>query len=180
MERDVELREALRRLRAELGLTQEQMSRRIGITTRSAARWESGSVDSLPPGQLINLRHLAIQTENEELAEYFHELLMETYATGGEAAETEAAVYELMPNNLPEWQAVSELLHRMREDDPAIRPVVSQIAELRKQRQEEERKEEERRRASMPKPRPLRERLMNPPPIASNPPKKTPKPRRKK
>lgn len=182
MEQNLELREALQHLREELGLTQEQMARRVAVTTRTIARWESGLVETLPIGQLVRLRHLAIQAENEDLADYFNELVTDSYARGGGDAETEAAVYELMPGNLAEWQVVGELLRRMREDDPAIKPVVSLISELLKQRVEAESIEEERIRARMPKRVPLRERLMNLPPIqASNQPKmKTLKPKRKK
>jgi transcriptional regulator with XRE-family HTH domain len=147
---------ALQVLRAELRLTQEQLARRVGVTTRTIARWESGLVGSLPAGQILALRNLAIETENEDLADSFNELLH------GDPDETdlETAVHGLFPGNLAELQAVSELLLRMRRNDPAISPILSQISELRLRRQEAERQEEERRRALLPERPPLRERLL--------------------
>lgn len=42
-EPDISLSEAIRRAREDLGITQDELARRLGVSTRTVARWESGA-----------------------------------------------------------------------------------------------------------------------------------------
>jgi transcriptional regulator with XRE-family HTH domain len=130
------LRDALRQLREALDFTQEQMARRMGTTVRTIARWESGPVNSLPLEMLILLRHVAIQANQEALAEYFNDSLYETYAR--DDAELAASVQWFLPSNLREMHLIDEFLRRLRKSDQAIAPVIMHLDDLRRERIEEE------------------------------------------
>jgi transcriptional regulator with XRE-family HTH domain len=140
--------DAIRRLRNDLGITQEQLARRMGCTTRNVAKWESGKLESLPPDVVMQLRHVAIQAEDEDLAAYFTELFGQT---GWDPNSVVVNAYQFLPGNLLEMQVVGELLLRLRNNDPAIDPILSQIHALSDQRRVEEEKEIERQRAARPK-----------------------------
>src|SRR5215467_13318287 len=76
---EISLRDALRALRSHLGLSQEQLGRKIGSTIRTIATWESGSVASLPADVLMHLHFLAIDADAEDLATFFAALLLANY-----------------------------------------------------------------------------------------------------
>jgi transcriptional regulator with XRE-family HTH domain len=130
-----QLRDVLQELRDALHCTQEQMARRMGVTVRTIARWESGPVSSLPLGMLIHLRHVAIQVCREDLAGYFDVLLQKSRADDdANDLVLAAGVYGYLPANRRELELMGEFLSRIREADPEIEPVLARLDELRKQR----------------------------------------------
>ena len=152
--------DAIRELRRVAGFTQAQLAVRMGTTARSIATWESGSMETLSPEVLLHLRHVALESEDEELAVYFDGLVLTNYADR-DAVDAGAMVYSLLPGNLLEMQIVGELLRRVRGNDPAIKSIVDQISNLAKQRQAEEQKELDRIAAQRKRPQiKLRDRLM--------------------
>jgi transcriptional regulator with XRE-family HTH domain len=157
----LELREAIRHLREALGFTQEVFAWRMGVTVRTIAKWESSGLKSLPPNDLIHLRHVAIEAEAEDLAAYFDELFQ---ATGCDECSATVHVYEFLPGNSFEMTVVMELLRRLRKGDPAIEPILRGIYELWEQHRAEVRAEvqaeRERREAQPNKSASLRDRIL--------------------
>lgn len=142
----------LKRLRSVLGDTQEQLARRMGTAVRTIARWESESepVGSLPLEVVMQLRHLAIEAEDDIVMQYFDD---RAYAIcdSPDATEWSRLVFSYLPRSQKEIEAVGELLRRMREEDPAIRPVLKQLGGLLQARavqEEQERQREAERRAA--------------------------------
>jgi len=155
----IRLRDALRRLRERLDVTQERMAQYMGVTVRSIARWET-EADSLEFDFLIRLRHLAIEAEEEDLAEYFHRMIGEAWLND-EYADESLATYDFLPANLEEMRYVGELLRRLRSLDSAIEPAIRNLDELiqeREAREEEQRKADEQAARQSPRPK-LRDKL---------------------
>jgi transcriptional regulator with XRE-family HTH domain len=125
---EIKIRDALRRLRELLGLTQEQLARSMGVTVRSVARWET-QAESLPLEVLVRLRHKAIELGDEALFEYF-ERMVRSATSDDDEADLAVAVHDMTPGNLKEIKLVVELLRRVREDDPEVQPVVQEIEKL--------------------------------------------------
>src|SRR4051812_26844635 len=61
--------EPLRRVRLELGLTQDQAAERLGITARSYRRYESGAVNDAASGSLV--RHATRRRVTERICREF-------------------------------------------------------------------------------------------------------------
>jgi DNA-binding transcriptional regulator YiaG len=147
-----QLRVVIKHLRGVLSLTQEQLARRMGTVVRTVARWESESepVDSLPAEVVMQLLHLAVEAEDGASFHYFQERVSEI-CRGPDATEWTRHVFRFLPWNQKEIEAVGELLRRMREGDPAIRPILKQLDALLKQRvadEEQVRQEEAQRYAA--------------------------------
>ena len=119
-----ELGVAIQQLREILGgLSQEAFARRLGITTRTAARWEAAS--KLSVQTLGRLRDLAAYTGGAwSLACFFEEKIREDL----DLAEGVSVVANgALPGTAKERELVAELLRRYRSEDPAVQPIVAQI-----------------------------------------------------
>src|SRR5262249_34963185 len=78
------------------------------------------------------------ETDDDACLHYFSRRA-EAICYGPDATQWSRLVYGFMPRNQKEIEAVGELLRRMREEDPAIHPVLQQLdAMLRKRAAEEE------------------------------------------
>jgi hypothetical protein len=105
---------------------------------------------------------MAVQAEDENLAEYFHHMARAAYARSMDA-DAEMAGDDMLPGNLREMAAVSELLRCMREDDPEAQPVLREIQKLLDRRRAllEEERERARQAAAQQPPGPTqRDRLL--------------------
>ena len=94
-------------------------------------------MESLPPNVLVHLRHLALEASDESLSTFFDDRLRESFADR-DSLELGAEIYSFLPGNFIEMHVVGELLRRMREDDPSIKPIVDEIVVLLKQRLDKE------------------------------------------
>jgi transcriptional regulator with XRE-family HTH domain len=118
------LKDALRQLRAALGgLTQERFARKLGITVRTAARWEAS--EKLSPQILSRLRSIALGVSALELADWFGDQLQEALDLGPD----ETLIAEPAPGTPEEHDLIAEFLRRYRDEDPALRPFVEQLWE---------------------------------------------------
>src|SRR4030095_4318801 len=123
---EMTLRDALRALRSKLGLTQQQFSQKMGLSLRTVAASETGSVASLPADVLMHLHFLAIDADADDLADFFVESLLANYANR-DARELGGLVCSFLPLNLKEMRVVGELLRLMRDQDPDIKPIIEEI-----------------------------------------------------
>ncbi len=118
------IKDAMRQLRQALGgLTQERFARKLGITVRTAARWEAS--DTLSPQTLTQLRSLALGASEWALADWFETRIREDLDLRPDDEDLGDAAP--MPGTPEERDLVAEFLRRYRESDAAIQPVVEQL-----------------------------------------------------
>ena len=122
------LKGAFHQLRAFLGdLSQEQFARKLGITVRTVARWESGQ--ALSPRILSQMMSMARGVSAWDAAEWFKRELRAALKLGPDERLNE----ELAPETTEEHALIGEFLRRYRSKDPLLQPLVEQL----RQRQSE-------------------------------------------
>ena len=122
-----EIGEAIKKLRQALGgISQERFARKLGVTVRTAARWEAA--ESLSAPILSRLRGIAQAANAREIAEFFEERIRESLDFQEDDFFLEQIA--LTPGSEDEKDLVAELLERYRNEDPKIEPIVEQLRAL--------------------------------------------------
>jgi transcriptional regulator with XRE-family HTH domain len=150
------LKDAIRQLRAALGgLTQERFARRLGITGRTAARWEAS--ERLSPQILGQLRTLAAGARQWGLADWFEEQIREDLSLDLDDDE----IFTVVPGpGTPEERDLwAEFVTGYRAEDPEIQLMAERLRE-RKARRDLENEKQVKKRAAKPRPT-LKEIILN-------------------
>jgi transcriptional regulator with XRE-family HTH domain len=103
-----EIRDAVKMLRAALGLSQERLARRLNVTLRTVARWETAG-EKLPPMTLNRLRLFALHHQVFDAATLFEAKMREHL--DWEFSEIEL---EYTPQTREEYLLVVDVLKRCR------------------------------------------------------------------
>jgi transcriptional regulator with XRE-family HTH domain len=115
----------LRQLRQSLGgISQERLAHRMGVTTRTVARWEKDPA-RIPTDGLMKLRVAALELGQVEIAERFTDLLqLRTHAN------TMGGLLGLAPLGPEEIAVVAELLTHWRRRTEGIQPILNKLLAL--------------------------------------------------
>jgi transcriptional regulator with XRE-family HTH domain len=120
---ETELGNAIKELRKALGnFSQERFAHFMGVTTRTAARWEAS--EKLSPQVLTNLRFKSIGLGALSIAGVFEKKLKESTFSSAPFAKY---LEDPSPGTPEECQLVGEFLTRYREEDPDVRPIVEKL-----------------------------------------------------
>ncbi|HKD06124.1 MAG TPA: hypothetical protein VKB79_09505 [Bryobacteraceae bacterium] len=111
------------------GISQERFSRMLGVTLRTAARWEASA--TLPPQALAQIYSLAVEVQATDLAEFFKSRIQAGLGLLGSVDSLIQGVSYKTPGTPDEQQLVDTFLSLYRAADPEIQPFVDQLRKAR-------------------------------------------------
>lgn len=113
--KEPDLTEALKRLRGRMGISQEGLARRIGVTVRTVSRWEHG--DRIPTSQIALFGEFSAIVQDAKLYRLFHTTVIKR-------VNLNPGISDFIPTTVDEMIAAREFLKSLRDKSAVQRQSV--------------------------------------------------------